>query len=56
MRGVVFGFLFCESDLCLVIISLFNIELKCCFVFCGLDMSCYKGYSFCIGIVIYVFE
>ena len=49
MRGTTSGPLFCESDLRPVTISSFNTELKRCLVFCGLDMSRYKGHSFRIG-------
>ena len=49
LRDAASGPLFCESDLRPVTISSFNTELKRCLVFCGLDTSRYKGYSFRIG-------
>ena len=48
-RGTASGPLFCESDLRPVTIGSFITELKHCLVFCGLDTSSYKGYSFRIG-------
>ena len=43
------GPLFCHTDMSPITVSQFSAELHHCLIFCGLDMSRYKGHRFRIG-------
>ena len=49
LRGNQAGPLFCRLDTSPVTVGQFNAELHRCLIFCGLDLSKYKGHSFRIG-------